>query len=104
MLGVMPTGDAEKVRFSSAVHWAYGTSWGAMRGALGAFGQSGPPAAAAFLRSVGQRAGHAARPGGRPAGALAALSALALDALHHLVYAAATGAAYAALDQRGTRR
>lgn len=32
------------------------------------------------------------------------VSALDVNALHHLVYAAATGAAYAALDQRGTLR
>lgn len=36
VLGVEPKGQSEKARFSSIVHWGYGTSWGAVRGLIGA--------------------------------------------------------------------
>lgn len=32
VLGVQPRGPREKVRFANIVHWAYGTTWGALRG------------------------------------------------------------------------
>jgi len=47
-LGVAPTGDAEKARFSNMVHWAYGTPWGAVRGVLGTPGVVPSPSAVAL--------------------------------------------------------
>src|SRR5919199_6673996 len=49
VLGVEPKGEAEEARFSNLVHWGYGTSWGAVRGLIGAAGFEGPGAAAAHL-------------------------------------------------------
>lgn len=52
VLGVEPKGEAEEARFSNLVHWGYGTSWGAVRGLLGAVGLEGSSAAAAHLGAV----------------------------------------------------
>jgi len=90
--------DADRNRFSTAVHWAYGTSWGVVRGLLGTAGLS--PAAAT--------AAHAGAVYGSEQVMLPALDVappfwtwgareVAIDALHHAVYALATGLAYEAL-------
>ena len=42
VLGVEPTGETEEARFSSVVHWGYGTSWGAIRRLIDAIGLEGP--------------------------------------------------------------
>lgn len=44
--------DEAKAQFSNAVHWGYGTSWGAMRGALHAAGVHGVAADAAHFGTV----------------------------------------------------
>ena len=40
-LGVQPRDEEGQARFSNIVHWAYGTSWGAVRGLLHAAGVDG---------------------------------------------------------------
>lgn len=93
--------DKDKDRFANLVHWGYGMSWGAMRGVLGASG----------LRPIGATAGHMAVVWGSELAVLPALEVvppvrrwgakeLSVDALHHCVYAVATGLAYALLTQR----
>lgn len=95
LLGVRPRSEAEQSRFSNVVHWAYGTSWGAVRGLLAALGL--PPAAAS--------AAHLALIWSTEQVMLPALGVsppitewdaktIAVDGVHHVVYAAATGAAY----------
>ena len=101
VLGVQPRDEAGEARFSNIVHWGYGTSWGAVRGLLHAGGVDGTAATALHFAAVW-------------GGAQVMLPALdvapppwespkeevAIDALHHAVYAIATGVAFAAL-QRG---
>jgi hypothetical protein len=95
VLGVEPT-DPE--RFSTIVHWSYGTGWGLARGVLALAGLRGPKAAAAHFATVW----------GWSLIMLPALDVappvweqppqeVAIDALHHAVYAGATSAAFAAL-------
>lgn len=98
VLGVQPRDPAGKARFSTIVHWSYGTSWGAVRGLLGAAGVGGPAAGAMHFAVVWGSAqamlpalGVAPPPWKSPA------QEVAIDALHHAVYAAATGAAFGAL-------
>ncbi|MEO5576168.1 MAG: hypothetical protein ABIR67_12505 [Gaiellaceae bacterium] len=94
--------EGAKSRFSTLVHWGYGTGWGAAYGLLRTTGLSDAAAtpahgaavwgaAAAMLPSVG-----VALPfwkwGRKEVG---------IDLWHHAVYATATGLAYAALDNRG---
>ncbi len=88
-------------RFSTLVHWSYGTGWGIARALLGSVGL--PPAAATPA--------HFAAMWG---GALVILPALdvtppvtrwgrtevAIDVFHHLVYATGTGVAYHMLSNR----
>lgn len=85
---------AAEARFSNLVHWGYGTGWGVARGVLGMV----LPSRAAELAHFGAIWG----------GALVMLPALdvappvwewegedvAIDVFHHVVYVAATAAAY----------
>ena len=98
------TGQPARGRFSTLVHWGYGTGWGATRGLLRAFGLS--PAAAT--------ATHMAAVWGSEQVMLPALEVappitvwgrdeVAIDGLHHAVYALGTGLAYELLDGSGVR-
>lgn len=100
VLGVQPRDPAGAARFASVVHWSYGTSWGALRGMI----------AAAGLRGAKANLAHFAAVWGAAQVMLPALDVapplsqsppheIAIDAFHHLVYATATGAAYAALER-----
>jgi hypothetical protein len=87
--------DLARARFNDLSHWGYGTGWGIVRGLLGASGL--PPAKAT--------AAHGAALWGTEAMTLPALEIappvvfwakeeIAIDILHHAVYALATGLAY----------
>jgi hypothetical protein len=87
--------DIARARFNDLSHWGYGTGWGVVRGILGAAGL--PPARAT--------AAHGAAVWGSAAVTLPALDIappfvfwgrkeVAIDLLHHTVYAVATGLAY----------
>lgn len=99
VLGVAPTGDAEKKRFSQIVHFGYGTAWGGVRGLLAAAGLKGFPALLAHFAAVYGTA-LVMLPALKVAPPVSEWGAeeIAVDALHHLVYAAATNAAYERLD------
>jgi hypothetical protein len=94
LLGVRPAGKKESKRFGALARWAYGTGWGAARGALAALGMPVPAATAAHLalvRGTGQvmlPALQAAPPAPQWGG-----KELAIDGWHHLVYAGVTAAA-----------
>jgi hypothetical protein len=101
VLGVQPRDEQGKQRFNTLAHWSYGTAWGVVRGALDLAGVRGVPATLAhFVAVLG--AEQAIMPGlgvGKPTPAYG-VSATLTDALHHAVYAAATGAAYDFLRKR----
>jgi hypothetical protein len=100
VLGVEPTGEAEEARFSNLVHWGYGTSWGAVRGLIGAAGLEGPGAAAVHLGAVwGTEQVMLPALGVAPPFWQWGAKEVAIDALHHLVYTSATGVAYSFLDR-----
>jgi hypothetical protein len=90
--------DGAKSRFSTIVHWAYGTSWGVPRALLDAAGL-GPAAATAA---------HGAALWGSEQVMLPALGVapplwewgaveVGIDAFHHAVYTVTTSVAYEAL-------
>lgn len=92
------TDDAARNRFATLVHWGYGTGWGVVHGLLDLAGL--PPAK--------RTAGHFAAVWGNEAVMLPVLEVappiyrwgmreVAIDVLHHAVYATATGIAYEAL-------
>jgi hypothetical protein len=102
VLGISSFEDAiAQARFNDLSHWAYGTGWGIVRGLLDAAGL--PPRRAT--------AAHGAAVWGSAQVALPALDIappsvfwpkeeIAIDALHHAVYAVATGIAYELLGSR----
>jgi hypothetical protein len=100
VLGVEPTGEMEQARFSNLVHWGYGTSWGAVRGLIGAAGLEGKEATATHLLAVwGSEQIMLPALGVAPPFWQWGAKEVAIDAFHHLVYAGATSIAYAALDR-----
>ncbi|MDP9440579.1 MAG: hypothetical protein M3P34_00020 [Actinomycetota bacterium] len=101
MLGVEPKDDQAKARFSNLVHWAYGTSWGAVRGVIATTGLTGPVAGAAHLGAV-WGSGLVMLPALEVAPPVKEWGSreLAIDVCHHLVYALATAAAYGVLTRR----
>ncbi len=94
VLGVAPTGEGEKQRFSQIVHFGYGTAWGGVRGLLAALGL--PPAATAVHFALVSGSAMVMLPGLKVALPVKEWGAgeIAVNTLHHLVYALATGAAY----------
>lgn len=105
VLGVEPTGEREKERFSNLVHWAYGTAWGSLRGLLAAAGLPGPAAATVHFAAVwGGGLVLLPRLEVAPPVRQWGPSAVALDAAHHLVYACGASLAYAALAPERRRR
>ncbi|MDQ3145348.1 MAG: hypothetical protein M3R01_00145 [Actinomycetota bacterium] len=103
VLGVEPTGDKEKARFSNVVHWAYGTGWGGARGIIGAVGLGGAPALAAHLGAVwGSELVMLPKLEVAPPVREWGATELGVDAWHHLVYAVVTSLAFEALDRRSS--
>ena len=95
VLGVQPSGEEEKKRFSQIVHFGYGTAWGAVRGILAAAGVPPPLATALHFAAIFGTA-MVMLPALKVAPPVSEWGAesIAIDSLHHLVYALATGAAY----------
>jgi hypothetical protein len=100
VLGVQPIDEESEARFSSLVHWGYGSAWGGARGLLGVAGLSGPAATAAHFGAVWGTE-QVMLPALRVTPPLTewGMQEVAIDALHHLVYAGATGIAYSLLDR-----
>jgi hypothetical protein len=100
VLGVEPKNEAGEARFASLVHWGYGTGWGAVRGLIGAAGLEGPAATAAHFGAVwGSEQVMQPALGVAPPFWTWGAKEVGIDAFHHLVYAGATGVAYALLDR-----
>jgi hypothetical protein len=95
VLGVAPVDDRGERRFAQLVHWGYGTAWGGVRGLLGGLGLHGPPAALAHLGAVWTTE-QVVLPstGASPPATEWGTTEVAIDLGHHVVFAAATSAAY----------
>jgi hypothetical protein len=101
VLGVQPRNPEGRARFSNVVHWTYGTSWGAARGLLESAGVTGSAATVAHFAGVwGAAQGMLPALKVAPPAWKSEATEVASDVFHHLVYAVATGLAYAALEQR----
>lgn len=100
VLGVQPRDEKGEARFSTAVHWGYGTGWGAVRGLIALADPSPPAAVATHWAAVWGSSlvmlpalDIAPPPWKQP------LSGVAMDAFHHMVYAVGTSVAYALIDR-----
>jgi hypothetical protein len=100
VLGVQPRNPAGRERFSNITHWGYGTSWGAVRGLIAAFGGRGVRAAATHFALVwGTEQVMLPSLDVAPPPWEWGAEELALDGFHHVVYAGTTSAAYALIDR-----
>jgi hypothetical protein len=100
MLGIKAfEDDRAAARFNDLSHWGYGTGWGVVRGLLSALGLS-PRAATVAHGAAIYGAAQVTLPALEiaPPAIFWPKEEIAIDAFHHAVYAAATGAAYALLD------
>lgn len=100
VMGVEPTGEETKGRFSNLVHFGYGTGWGAARGVVAIAGLQGPAAAAAHMAAVwGTELVMLPALDVAPPVTKWGAKELGVDWFHHAVYAVATSAAYEWLDR-----
>lgn len=90
-------------RFSQITHWGYGTSWGMVRGLLSAAGMSCWPATIAHFGAVWSTA-QVMLPAANASSPIYKWSPkqIAIDVLHHGVYALAAGLTYDYID-KGSR-
>ena len=90
--------DLARARWNDLSHWGYGTGWGVLRGLLGALPMS-PRAATVAHGAAIYGAAQITLPALdiAPPSIFLGAEEIAIDAFHHAVYAAATGAAYAAI-------
>ena len=96
VLGIKEFDDSHaEARFNDLSHWGYGTSWGILRGLLGATGMSGRAASAAHGAAI-YGAAQVTLPALEvaPPAIFWSKDEIAIDAFHHAVYAVATGLAY----------
>jgi hypothetical protein len=94
--------EAEQ-RFSTLVHWAYGTGWGAARGALRALGMGPSTATAGHFVSVwGSALVTLPTLDVAPPVTMWGGKEVAIDVWHHVVYTVAAAIAYEALESRAS--
>jgi hypothetical protein len=93
--------EQAKNAFSNAVHWGYGTAWGINRAMLSRAGL-GPKAAASAHLGALWMSEQVMLPALEvaPPVTMWGSKEIAIDAWHHLVYAAATSTTYDALARR----
>ena len=92
--------DLAQARWNDLSHWGYGTGWGVLRGLLGASGLS-PHAATLTHGAAIYGAAQVTLPALEitPPSIFWGAREVAIDAFHHAVYAAVTGAAHTALTR-----
>jgi len=99
IMDVQPASEQETAKVGNEIHWAYGTSWGIARGLISLTGLKGLPATLAHFAAIWGSAliilpkYNAAKPINEEEP-----QAIAIDVLHHAVYATAAGFAYDALN------
>ncbi|MBD1387316.1 hypothetical protein IDJ75_18650 [Mucilaginibacter rigui] len=102
--GIKPASEQDKQQLSQELHWGYGTAWGVARGIIGLTGLKGLPATLVHFGAVWGTAlfmlpkHDAAKPINKQKP-----QKIAIDILHHGVYAITAGVVYDALDE-GNRR
>jgi hypothetical protein len=110
VLGVQPRDEDGKRRFANAVHYAYGSGWGLARAAIGAAFCAARRQRRHRRASIVEPLAHFAAVWGASLIMLPALGIakpfwrwgakeVAIDALHHTVYVAATDGAYRLLGR-----
>lgn len=97
--GIKPENEAQKEKVSQEIHWAYGTTFGIARGLIGLAGLKGLPAAAVHFAAVwGTSMIILPKFNAGPPVTEEDAKTIAIDGLHHAVYALTAGFVYDALD------
>ncbi len=97
--GAAPADESQKEKLSNEIHYAYGTSWGVVRGLLGLAGLKGLPATLVHFGAIwATELIMLPKYDAAPPVDEQEPKSVAIDALHHAVYAVAAGLAYDALD------
>lgn len=101
---IAPEGEQAEQKLGQMAHWDYGTSWGAFRGVLGTLGVFGAPATILHWAAV-QGTAMVMLPRLKVAPPVKEWGAkeIAIEGLHHAVYAIAAGAAFEAMSRGVTR-
>jgi hypothetical protein len=100
--GAKPATEDDKQKLSQELHWSYGTAWGVARGLIGFTGLKGLPATLVHFAAVWGTAlimlpkHNAAKPINEQEP-----KEIAIDVLHHGIYAVTAGLVYDALDASG---
>ncbi len=101
--GVKPVGQNEKQKVSQEIHWSYGTIWGISRGLISLTGLKGLPATLLHFGAVwGTSMIMLPKFKAAPPVYQEDFKTIAIDGLHHAVYATTAGIAYDLLD-RGSK-
>ncbi|WP_017730882.1 hypothetical protein [Nafulsella turpanensis] len=97
--------EENKQKFSEMMHFSYGTSWGVFRGALDLAGIHGPVADLCHFSAVwGTAQVMLPAAAGTPPITQWSPKQIAIDAMHHAVYACAVGLTYDAMRKAEKRR
>ena len=97
-VGAKPA-PGEKQKMSEELHWAYGTTWGVARGIIALTGLKGWPATLAHFAAIwGTSMIMLPAFNAAPPVTEEDPKSIAIDGLHHAVYAIAAGITYDALD------
>ncbi|MDB5063350.1 MAG: hypothetical protein JWP67_3193 [Mucilaginibacter sp.] len=100
--GAKPATEDDKQKLSQELHWSYGTAWGVARGLIGLTGLKGLPATLVHFAAVWGTAlimlpkHNATKPINEQEP-----KEIAIDVLHHSIYAITAGLVYDALDAGG---
>src|SRR3954467_4240721 len=92
--------EGAKNAFSNAVHWSYGTGWGAVRALLGRKLSPGAASATHLAALWGSEQVMLPALEVAPPVTMWGREEVAIDGFHHMVYAAATGISYELLSSR----
>ena len=100
VLDIEPRHDKAEQKLNTVAHFGYGTAWGIPRGLLGAFGLGTLPATALHFAGV-QAAAMVVVPKTTDAPPVSKWpkKEIAVETLHHLVYAVTAGAVYSWLTR-----
>ncbi|GAB3165552.1 hypothetical protein [Telluribacter humicola] len=101
VLDVKPVNKDKKPKVIQEIHWTYGTSWGVPRGLISLAGLKGLPATAVHFASVwGTELLMLPSLDVAPPVQEQEPKTIAIDAMHHAVYAIATGLVYDAIMEK----
>ncbi len=99
VLDVREVNKDKKEKFTQEVHWTYGTTWGIARGLLGLAGVDGLPATLVHFAAIwGTAMTIEPALGVAPPVTKWEPKTIAVDGVHHLVYAVMAGLVYDAID------